>query len=268
MVKLTHEAPLSIMNDLRYVSDYDYALVHLFETNNKYFEFFKNSLTLDREVYLDNSLFELGKAFDTKEYAKWIEKLQPTYYILPDVFQDNTGTVNESLKFAKEYRSLPGKTIAVCQGSSFIEQLRCYNDLASNDLIDMIAIPFRTPHHELNVNDFAGEIYCKAEARRQWIMRMEYYGNINKDKPHHLLGCHLPQEFSHYEGIDTSWITSIDTSNPVAHAMKDYRYESWGLSLKDEAKVAENMDLSKSEINMDLVYYNIEEFKRHVTKGF
>jgi len=36
-------------------------------------------------------------------------------------------------------------------------------------------------------------------------------GVINKDKPHHLLGCGLPQEFSFYKHSDYDWIYSLDT---------------------------------------------------------
>ena len=31
MIKIAHEAPLSIMNKVQSMTDYDYALVHLFE---------------------------------------------------------------------------------------------------------------------------------------------------------------------------------------------------------------------------------------------
>ena len=39
MIKIAHEAPLSIFNKVQEVTDYDYALVHLFEHNHNYFNF-------------------------------------------------------------------------------------------------------------------------------------------------------------------------------------------------------------------------------------
>ena len=55
------------MTESRSFNDYDYALVHLFETHPKYYEFFEESLLRGREVYLDNSLFEL------RESLIWID---------------------------------------------------------------------------------------------------------------------------------------------------------------------------------------------------
>ncbi len=63
---VSHETPVSFLETSRRYNDYDYALVHLFETNPEYYSFFKSSKTLGREVLLDNSIFELGEAFDTK----------------------------------------------------------------------------------------------------------------------------------------------------------------------------------------------------------
>ena len=53
---IAHESPLSIIEDISNVTDYDYALVHLFETHPAYYSFFKQSLLQGREVLLDNSI--------------------------------------------------------------------------------------------------------------------------------------------------------------------------------------------------------------------
>ena len=60
---VSHETPISFLDkSLRY-NDYDYALVHLFETHPEYYSFFKRMLSMGREVLLDNSIFELKTAF-------------------------------------------------------------------------------------------------------------------------------------------------------------------------------------------------------------
>ena len=61
---VSHESPISILEESKQYNDYDYALVHLFETQPEYLNFFKRSLAAGREVLLDNSIFELGKAFE------------------------------------------------------------------------------------------------------------------------------------------------------------------------------------------------------------
>ncbi len=64
---VSHESPISMLETSRKYNDYDYALVHLFETHPQYYNFFKVSLNLGREVLLDNSIFELGEAFDSEK---------------------------------------------------------------------------------------------------------------------------------------------------------------------------------------------------------
>ena len=61
---VSHESPISILDKSKDYNDYDYALVHLFETHPKYYNFFKESIKLGREVLLDNSIFELGESFE------------------------------------------------------------------------------------------------------------------------------------------------------------------------------------------------------------
>lgn len=61
MVKTFHEAPKSIFNRVQSITSGDYALVHLFEEDKEYFNLFKQAVEQDREVILDNSIFELGK---------------------------------------------------------------------------------------------------------------------------------------------------------------------------------------------------------------
>ena len=39
-MKIAHEAPLSIFDRVQVLTDYDYALVHLFEENEEYYNTF------------------------------------------------------------------------------------------------------------------------------------------------------------------------------------------------------------------------------------
>lgn len=96
MIKIAHEAPLSIMNKVQKMTDYDYALVHLFEdpeVGEKYLKFFSDALKKGRDVILDNSVFELGSAFDSNRFRSWIKTLKPTYYVLPDVLRNAKETM-------------------------------------------------------------------------------------------------------------------------------------------------------------------------------
>ena len=66
---VSHESPISFLEQSRSYNDYDYALVHLFETHPEYYQFFKDSIKLGRQVLLDNSIFELGESFAKRKHT-------------------------------------------------------------------------------------------------------------------------------------------------------------------------------------------------------
>ena len=99
MIKIAHEAPLDIFEEVQRFTDYDYALVHLLEENPRYRDTFERAIKKGREVILDNSIFELGESFDPNKYRKYAEELNPTFYIVPDVLEDSVGTMSSWMKF-------------------------------------------------------------------------------------------------------------------------------------------------------------------------
>jgi len=70
---ISHETPTRLLETSRGYNDYDYCLVHLLPINDQYRAFYKDSIEMGRHVLLDNSIFELGEAYDSKEYAYWIK---------------------------------------------------------------------------------------------------------------------------------------------------------------------------------------------------
>jgi hypothetical protein len=88
---------------------------------------------------------------------------------------------------------------------------------------------------------------------------LERGGIINKQKPHHLLGCALPQEGQFYKGYD--WIYSMDTSNPVVHAIKEIAYPPTGLMTKESQKLFELINWPADKVNQGLLEYNIDNFR-------
>jgi queuine/archaeosine tRNA-ribosyltransferase len=94
--------------------------------------------------------------------------------------------------------------------------------------------------------------------RQYTLAKMLEENVINKNKPHHLLGCGLPQEFHHYKGYN--WIDSLDTSNPVMHGIKNIRYLDYGLDNKESLKMFTIMD-DNVLASWDDIAYNIEKFK-------
>ena len=259
MIKRYHEAPISIFKDVQQITDGDYALVHLFESNKEYFELFKEAVAQGRDVILDNSIFELGKAFNGDRYVYWINQLKPTWYIVPDCWKDGFETCRMFDKFTSTYKNLPGKVIAVAQGKTLGEVIDSYNYL--KDRCDMIA--FNLDFSSVFYDSFPNEVqkyipYCLAMSYgRYWILnQLDQRGIIDHSKPHHLLGCGVPQEAGWYKGRE--WIRSIDTSNPVVNGLYHNMYSYSGTDVKPTTKVCDIIDCKVSGSQLCAVKHNID----------
>ena len=147
MIKRYHEAPISMFERVQKVTDGDYALVHLFEEIPEYLDMFKKAVKDGRDVILDNSIFELGTAFDGDKFAGWVEELQPTWYIVPDCWKNGPKTAEMFYEFTRKYPRLPGKRIGVAQGRTLAEVTECYKRI--NTFCDMVAFNL----------DFSSEYY-------------------------------------------------------------------------------------------------------------
>lgn len=259
-MKISHESPLALLPMSRTYNDYDYALVHLFETEPTYLEFFKQSVANGRHVLLDNSIFELGVSFDPDRYAHWIEVLKPTEYIIPDVLEDTIGTMDNAADWMEKYSNLPGKKIGVVQGKSYHDLVQCYQYLDEVINVDKIAISFDYSYY-LKVCPHPNKWMGYTNGRIQTIMQLLENEIINKNKPHHLLGCALPVEFMFYRGQDFNWIETIDTSNPIVHGLLDVDYEPGGLVSKQSIKLVDLLHSVPNRKQMSKIQRNIELFR-------
>lgn len=261
MIKVAHESPKDIFNEVQSLTDYDYALVHLFEEDPIYLDQFKKAIAKGREVILDNSIFELEEAFDAVKFDKWVNEIKPTWYIVPDALEQSQKTIDQMEDWNNKGLGYKGSgKIGVVQGKTYDEIVDCYNYMNKEADVDMIAISFdysyytkSCPHANKYVSWMLGRVKLLGDLLRD--------GVINKDKPHHLLGCGLPQEFSFYKHSDYDWIYSLDTSNPVVHGIKGISYGSDGLWSKERQKLHE---LINSEISIDqlnTIKNNIQKFK-------
>lgn len=256
MIKIAHESPKSIFKEIQAVTDYDYALVHLFEEDPEYLKLFQDALANGREVILDNSIFELEEAFDAVKFAQWVQELKPTWYIVPDALENAKKTCSQMAAWNMHYRDLPGKKIGVVQGRTYKQIKTCYEYMDKTADVDMIAISFdysyyteTIPHPNKYVSWMLGRVKLLGDLLRD--------GVINEDKPHHLLGCGLPQEFAFYK--DYKWIYSLDTSNPVVHGIKGVEYREDGLWSKESQKLFELINHKVEDINT--ILYNIHKFR-------
>ena len=260
MIKIAHEAPKSIFNEMQKFTDYDYALVHLLEEDEEYLKLFEEAILKGREVILDNSIFELEEAFEAEKFAYWVKRIRPEWYIVPDALENAEKTMQQMADWFKEYKKVPGKSIGVVQGKTYQEIKDCYRAIDELSPCDMIAISFdysyytrSVPHPNKYVSWMLGRVKLLGDLVSD--------GVINKDKPHHLLGCGLPQEFSFYKHADYNFIYSLDTSNPVVHGIKGITYSSDGLWSKESQKLHELIDYSLDNIDINLILNNIQKFR-------
>lgn len=261
-IKIAHEAPKSIFEDIETWTSYSYALVHLFEEDEEYYNHFKNAVNRGREVILDNSIFELEEAFEADKFHHWINKLKPEWYIIPDSLEDSKETILLMEKWNKLYRkSSHGKAIGVVQGRTYREIVECYQYLDEIADVDMIAISFDYSYYT--------ESFPHPNKYYSWMMgRVKLLGDllrdgvINESKPHHLLGVALPNEGKFYR--DYNWIYSVDTSNPVVHGYKGIRYErNAGLKTKESQKLFTMINAEVSKEQLKDINYNIGEFYKY-----
>lgn len=269
-MKIAHEAPLSLMPLVKELTDYDYALVHLFDDPDigfRYRTFFECSLEAGREVILDNSLFELKESFDPRVFFDIIKDLKPTYYIIPDAWHDAEKTV-KNLHYWLDYyqRDVPSecKSIGVVQGKTLQEFLWCYRRVAP--YVDMVAITFSYPFYK-EISGMVDVNYQKMVGRRNLLNILLQRDDIfNPEQPIHLLGCSLPQEFEYYSKDRFPFIRSVDTSNPVLHGLLKIRYQQHGLDDKNDILMA---DMMKAEADMnqkEIIIRNIFDFRKFCSR--
>ena len=259
-IKLSHEVPLCMLKESKSFNDYDYALVHLFEECPDYYQFYEDSVKEGRHVLLDNSLFELGKAFEEERFSEWVKKLKPTEYIIPDSMNNAKETIDNLHSWMAKYNNLPGKKIGVVQGADFEEMVMCYKELAK--YVDKIAISFGYKYFSQNNFNIEGnkwKIMC--DNRQKFIDTLIDYDIIDKSKPHHLLGNALPIEFKHYSSERYSFIETIDTSNPIIHGILNIRYKEDGLQEKESIKMVELFNAQITPEQKEVINYNINKFR-------
>ena len=258
MPRTSHELPINMLSRSYDINDYEYCLPHLLDENEMYKNHFYEAKKDGRYIIMDNSLHELGVAYDSDRLMYWINELKPNEFIVPDVWQDQTAT----LVNAKQWMSIElpeGVTkIAVVQAQNYHEAFQCYNILkvqgykkiAFSYGADWYAEEF--PHPNPLVGKMMGRIMT--------ISKMYKSNLIEKSDRVHLLGCALPQEFAYYN--DFPFIESIDTSNPIIHGLEGIKYSSNGLYTKSSTKIDKLGIIPLSQETLYNINHNLTQFKK------
>lgn len=270
---ISHETPVSLLPYSWGYNDYCYCLVHLLPVNQKYKDFYFKAVECGRKVLLDNSIFELGTAFDSEQFAYWIKKLTPYEYVVPDVLEDQSGTCTSLDNFLTKYSDLPGRKIGVVQGKTYKELVECYKFVAPK--VDKVAISFDysyylenwsttefyVPGFALNTETNKWLKYCLGRVKLLHDLYCD--GILLPDKPLHLLGASVPWEFSLYrENKLYNYIETIDTSNPIVAGILDKKYNpTYGLHEKWSVKLVDFIDAELTSQQQETSLYNISIFR-------
>jgi hypothetical protein len=260
-VKVSHEVPLCLLEWSKGKMDYQYALVHLLEENDEYREHFM-SYRKEKGSYiiLDNSLHELGEAYNDSGLLKWVEELRPDEFIIPDVWENRDISVVNAKKWSKIDLPKEVTKVAVVQATTLHEAATCYQTY--KDLgYKKIAFSYGASYYN-DVVTHPNKDLGKALGRISIISTLLRIGVISQTDRIHLLGCASPFEFSLYKGFDC--IESIDTSNPVMAGLEGTRYNSSLTIDKPKANMNNYFDISIEDVDIDLIEYNINQFKNFI----
>tara|TARA_R110000796_G_scaffold252060_1_gene385011 strand:+ start:977 stop:1771 length:795 start_codon:yes stop_codon:yes gene_type:complete len=256
-VKISHEVPFCLLEKSRKFNYYDYCLPHLMDESEEYRNFFYESRKQGRYIIMDNSLHELGEAYNIKRLIHWVKEIIPNEFIVPDVWEN----YNESIRNAKYWRGieLPKEVtkVAVVQAKSEHEAVLCtkiYKDLGYKK----IAYSYGASYYN-DVCPHPNKDFGKAMGRYMVINDLVKDGILSSKDRVHLLGTASPIEFGLYKNIEC--IESIDTSNPVMAGIEQKMYFDLGLPSKPKANMNNYQNVKEEDINVDFIEYNIRKFR-------
>jgi len=256
-MKVSHEVPLAYLGDSLSYNDYDYMLPHLYDKHEKYKEFFINSKNQGRYIIMDNSLHELGTAYDTNRMLDIINEIKPNEFIIPDVWEDASKSIRNAKQWAQVELPEGVTKVAVVQGKSLEDVIKCYHIYKLLGY-DKIAFSYGASYYN-NIFPSINSDYGKLLGRVYVINHLLKENIIQTKDRIHLLGCSLPQEFIFYQHI--SQIETIDTSNPIMSAFERKKYEGFGLNSKPKVKIDDVfVDSFDSQIQ-EIIIHNVNKFK-------
>jgi len=255
-MKVSHEVPICLLEDSLDFNDYQYALVHLLDQDEDYKNFFYKVKREGVYIIMDNSLHELGHAYDKSRLLYWINELKPNEFIVPDVWQNTSGSIVNAREWVNIELPECVTKVAVVQATNLTDAAVCYQ--VYKDLgYKKIAFSYGAEYY-LNHSNHPNKNLAKALGRIEVVSRMFSMGLIQPNDRVHLLGCASPFEFSLYK--DMPFIETIDTSNPIMATLDGIQYGHNGLREKPKSNMNDNF--YTTEIDYNLLDWNLRMFRK------
>jgi len=256
-IKISHETPFCMLEKSLEFNDYQYALPHLLESNEEYRNHFLKCKEMGIEIYLDNSLHELGYAMDADTLLKWINILRPSNFFIPDVWEDKDASVRNARQWATIELPKEVMKVAVVQAKSAHNAMLCtqtYKDLGYKKIAYSYGASYYNevcPHPNKDLGKAIGRFIVISSLYEQRI--------LTKFDRVHVLGTASPIEFGMYKNLEC--IESIDTSNPIMAAIGEIPYTKMGLQSKPIANMNNFQDINIDDLNLELIDWNVTMFK-------
>jgi hypothetical protein len=258
-ILISHEVPFCLLEKSLDFCDYQYALPHLLESNEEYRNHFLKCKEKGIEIYLDNSLHELGYSMDADVLLKWINILQPSNFFVPDVWENYAESVRNAKQWSKVQLPEGVTKVAVVQAKSVYEAGLCvqaYRDFGYKK----IAFSYGADYYHSEMCPHPNKDLGKAIGRFMVISQFMQNKTLLPNDRVHLLGTASPIEFGMYKGIPC--IESIDTSNPVMASIEGGVYTNMGLGKKPIANMNNYQNIPIDEISEVVLNYNIKMFRQ------
>jgi hypothetical protein len=256
-IKVFHEVPFELLELSRDFTDGDYCLPHLMDQDEIYRNYFYDSKQQGRYIIMDNSLHELGTAYDTDRLLHWINELKPNEFIVPDVWENTTQSVVNARKWSQIRLPDEVTKVAVVQATSIGDAITCYQTY--KDLgYKKIAFSYGASYYN-DISDHPHKDLGKALGRIKLISQLYKNQIISATDRVHLLGCAVPQEFGWY--VDMPFIESIDTSNPIMAALEGTAYTFNGLTEKPKLNMNQAQTWAYDNIDLGLLKHNVDSFR-------
>jgi hypothetical protein len=227
------------------------------DENEEYRDFFYKSKEMGRYIVMDNSLHELGEAYNTKRLIYWINETKPDEFIIPDVWENAKASIKNAEEWARIELPEGVLKVAVVQAKHIWEAKDCvqaYKNLGYQKIAFSYGASYYNelcPHPNKDLGKAIGRFMVLSNFQKNKTL-------LPNDRVH-LLGTASPIEFGMYKNMP--FIESIDTSNPIMAAIGEVPYTKMGLYQKPLANMNKYQDISIDFVNEDLIEYNVEMFR-------
>lgn len=255
-MQLALECPVSFMEELLPLTDFDFLLTHLWDKLPGYSEWYlgKKKEDKSRIQVLDNGTNELGVPCGFKEMDDIASLLDPDYIVPPDYLGEGQKTL-ECLRLGLE---LWGKEriMPVVQGKDSGEVLQSFRSILEMGF-ELVSVPY-----DITVADRKTPLWELADTRKTQIGLMVHESQrLGSGLQIHLLGLNTLAEISYYQGFIPE-VISLDTGAPFLNA-------SMGVDFGRDPLVPKGIyidyDKGKTQYEVDaarLAQKNIQYLKR------